>query len=79
MVGTYLGAARWFPVSRDNKVVLNLGSRAEKELKANQAQFNILHVMNVLIAESPVDSAFRWVAGHSVENRDSNIAHIPKS
>ena len=55
------------PTYCDNKGVLNHGSQAEKELKEKQAQFDVLHVMKTLIAESPVKSAFQWVEGHSVK------------
>jgi hypothetical protein len=57
------------PTYCDNKGVLNHGSQAEKELKEKQAQFDVLHVMKTLIAESPVKSAFQWTEGHSVEKK----------
>ena len=43
-----------------DKGVLNHGSQAEEELKEKQAQFDVIHVMKTLIADSPVTSAFQW-------------------
>ena len=64
------------PTYCDNKGVLNHGNQAEKELKEKQAQFNVLHVMKTLIADSPVTSDFHWVEGHSVEKKGlSNCTH----
>ena len=64
------------PTSCDNKGVCNHDSQAKKELKKKQGQFNVLHVMKMLISESPVNLSFQWVNGHSVEKKDSESAHI---
>ena len=56
---------------------MNHGSQAKKELKEKQAQFNILHVMKPLMAESPVKSVVQWVEGH-LAKKDSDAAHIRK-
>ena len=67
------------PVYRDNKGVLNHGGEAEREPKEKQSQFGVLHVMKVLVSESLVGSAFRWVKGHSVKKKDSRNAPCLKS
>ena len=37
--------------------------------RKKQAQFDILHVITTLIADSPDASALQWVEGHSVEKK----------
>ena len=67
------------PTYFDNKRVLNHRSQAEKELNKKQAQFDVLHVIRTLIAESPAMPSFQWVEGHSVDKKDSGTALVQKS
>ena len=57
------------PIYYDNQGVLNHGGKAKRELKEKQAQFDVLHVMKDLVMDSPADSLFRWVEGHSVRKK----------
>ena len=45
------------------------GGDKEKELKEQHVQFDVLHVMKRLVSQSPVESRFEWVQGHSVEKK----------
>ena len=66
------------PVYCDNKGVLNHGGEAERELKEKQSQFDVLHVMKVLITASLVGSTFRWVKGHSVKRKGLRKCTVPE-
>ena len=66
------------PLYYDNRGVLNHGSQAKKEPKEKQAQFDVLHVMKTLIAESPVTSSFQWIEGHSAGEKRTQELHSSK-
>ena len=67
------------PMYCENKGVLNHGTQAGEELKEKQAQFDVLHVMGTLMAESQVVSSFRRLEGNSVEKMNSRTVLIQKS